>query len=199
MGLLNSLAPDLLAGAGGMNYQDLSFKMNFPTRKAGTFSVWGIALPDRYPVHEPQDSALWDVPDHKPDCEFRQTTTAGGVGHKIFAGSNAYFKTSLAASYTENSIYQELTHVYNNTGGDAPTPVMDMKNGNMNLMLNTYFNRKFSARHINRTGFSVMEMFYDLDYSVSPNLMPRSPSPLPMERFSESDGHATQLTASPDA
>ena len=72
---------------------------------------------------------------------------------------------------------------------------MDMKNGNLNLMLNTYFNRKFSARHTNRTGFSMTEMFYDLDYSVSPNLMPRSPSPLPMERFSKSDGHAMQLTA----
>jgi hypothetical protein len=44
MGLLNAISPDLLGYAGGMNYQDLSFKMNFPTRKAGTFSVWGVVL-----------------------------------------------------------------------------------------------------------------------------------------------------------
>ena len=81
MGLLNNLVPDLLAGAGGMNYQDLSFKMNFPTRKAGTFSVWGVAPTDRYPVLESQDSALWDIPDCKTDGEFRQTTAAGGGVH----------------------------------------------------------------------------------------------------------------------
>jgi hypothetical protein len=195
MGLLNAISPDLLGYAGGMNYQDLSFKMNFPTRKAGTFSVWGVALTDRYPVHEPQDSALWDVPDYKTDGDFRQTTAAGGVGHKIFVGNNAYVKTSLTASYTKNSIYQELTHVYNNIDEEAPVPEMDMKSENISLMLNTYFNRKFSARHTNRTGFSVTELFYDLDYSVSPNLLPRGPSPLPMERYAKSDGHTTQLTA----
>jgi hypothetical protein len=169
MGLLNAISPDLLGYAGGMNYQDLSFKMNFPTRKAGTFSVWGVALTDRYPVHEPQDSALWDVPDYKTDGNFRQTTAVGGVGHKIFVGNNAYVKTSLTASYTKNSISQELTHVYNNTDREAP------------------------ARHTSRTGFSVTELFYDLDYSISPNLLPRGPSPLPMERYAKSNGSATQL------
>lgn len=30
----------------GISYQDLTFKLNFPTRKAGTFSIWGIGLLD---------------------------------------------------------------------------------------------------------------------------------------------------------
>jgi hypothetical protein len=192
MGLLNSFAPDLLGNAGDMNYQDLSFKMNFPTQKAGTFSVWGVALIDHYPIREPQDSALWDVPDYRVDGEFRQAMAVGGVGHRIFVGNNAYFKTSLTASYTKNSINQEITHVYNNSGEKAPVPVGDIKNGNLNLMLNTYFNRKFSAQHTNRTGFSMTEMFYDLDYSVEPSgVIP----PQPMERYAKSDGHAMQLTA----
>jgi hypothetical protein len=192
MGLLNSFAPELLGNAGGMNYQDLSFKLNFPTRKAGTFSVWGIALTDFYPINEPQDSSLWDAPDYKSEGEFHQTMIAGGVGHKIFAGNNSFFKTSLTASYTKNRITQEITHVYNNSGEDAPVPVGDIKSGNLNLMLNAYFNRKFSARHTNRTGLSVTEMFYDLDYSVEASgVIP----PLPMERFAKSDGHTTQFTA----
>ncbi len=28
----------------GISYQDLTFKLNFPTRKAGTFSIWGIGF-----------------------------------------------------------------------------------------------------------------------------------------------------------
>ncbi|GHT67820.1 prevent-host-death protein [Bacteroidia bacterium] len=193
MGLLNSLAPDMLGGAGGMNYQDLSFKMNFPTRKAGTFSVWSIALTNHYPVHEPQDSALWDVPDYRADGASRQIMAAGGFGHKIFIGNNAYIKTSLTASYTKSSMNQEISHVYNNTGKETPVPILDMKSENLNLMLNTYFNRKFSARHTNRTGFSVTGMFYNLDYSISPDLLLEKPTP--MERYAQSDGRTAQLTA----
>jgi hypothetical protein len=195
MGLLDAISPGLISSAGAMKYQDLSFKMNFPTRNAGTFSIWGIALTDHYPVHEPQDSALWDVPEYKTGGNFYQTMVAGGVGHKIFVGNNAYFKTSLSASYTKNSIYQELAHLYNNPDAEPPAPELDMKNEYLNLMLNTYFNKKFSARHTNRTGISATGMFYDLDYSVSPNIMPRSASPQPMERFAQSDGSTTQLTA----
>ena len=33
---------------GKMDYQDLNFKLNFPTRHAGTFAVWGTALLDKY-------------------------------------------------------------------------------------------------------------------------------------------------------
>src|SRR3989304_2227264 len=42
-------------------YQDLSFKFNFPTEKAGTFSIWGIGGIDYN--HEPvdYDSSLWDM------------------------------------------------------------------------------------------------------------------------------------------
>jgi hypothetical protein len=39
LGLLAPLLPD---GASSITYQDLSFKLNFPTKKAGVFSVWGL-------------------------------------------------------------------------------------------------------------------------------------------------------------
>jgi hypothetical protein len=45
-GLMNKVSP-----AGDleqvMDYQDLNFKLNFPTKKAGVFSVWGTALIDK--------------------------------------------------------------------------------------------------------------------------------------------------------
>src|SRR5690606_6012677 len=31
---------------GTLGYQDLNFKLNFPTTKAGTFSLWGVGLID---------------------------------------------------------------------------------------------------------------------------------------------------------
>ncbi len=38
----------LLKLAGNLDYQDLNFKLNFPTKKAGTFSIWGTGLIDKY-------------------------------------------------------------------------------------------------------------------------------------------------------
>ena len=40
------IAPLLPENAGGIRYQDLSFKLNFPTKRAGTFSLWGIGARD---------------------------------------------------------------------------------------------------------------------------------------------------------
>ena len=48
MALAGDLLPDLIGDAAPMRYQDLSFKMNFPTRRAGTFSVWGVGIIDNY-------------------------------------------------------------------------------------------------------------------------------------------------------
>ena len=50
LGLVQSLLPD---DAGKINYQDLSFKMTFPSLKKGTFEWWGLGLHD-FSGQEPQ-------------------------------------------------------------------------------------------------------------------------------------------------
>ena len=43
-----------------LKYQDLAFKLNFPTRKAGTFSIWGLGLIDRNKA-EVLDRSEWET------------------------------------------------------------------------------------------------------------------------------------------
>lgn len=45
---------------GKMDYQDLNFKLNFPTRHAGTFAVWGTALLDKYKSSLEKNPDKWD-------------------------------------------------------------------------------------------------------------------------------------------
>ena len=47
--------------------------------------------------------------------------------------------------------------------------VVDITNKNWNIVLNSYINIKFSSRHVNRTGITVTEIIYDLNYNVTPN------------------------------
>ena len=51
-----------LASADDLNlkYQDLAFKLNFPTSLAGTFSIWGLGLIDRN-KEKPQDRSEWET------------------------------------------------------------------------------------------------------------------------------------------
>ncbi len=172
MALAGDLLPNLLQQAAGMRYQDLSFKLNFPTRRAGTFSVWAIGLKDHYIANAPKDTTEWDDL-YDRDLDFKQTKAVGGVGHRINLGGKAYFKSSLAASYTKNATYSEDIFI-----DGSRTPNGDMKNTNWNLALNTYLNTKFSTAHTNRTGVNITGLFYDLDY--------RMPA-------SDAQGHAGQL------
>ena len=48
---------------GKMDYQDLNFKLNFPTRHAGTFAVWGTALLDKYKSSLEENPDKWDYLD----------------------------------------------------------------------------------------------------------------------------------------
>ena len=165
MGLMYDLMPDLLGDAGGMKYQDLSFKMNFPTKKAGIFSVWGIGITDHYPVVFPKDTSEWTNSVEMP-AEYKQTKAVGGLGHKIFLNEKSYLKTSLAANYSKNKIV--LDYIY--ADGSASRQGLDMKNTNWNIVFDTHLNTKFSAKHTNRTGINITNLFYDLDYWMVPNV-----------------------------
>ena len=199
MALMGDLLPDLAGDAAGMRYQDLSFKMNFPTKKAGTFTLWSVALIDHYIAHEPQDTTKWDnYYEGNPelfgnDVDFIQNKVVGGVGHKILIGEKSYFKSALAGNYTQAHSMGEFVFPRHNWDRfDA----IDLKNTNWNVAFNTYLNTKFSATHTNRTGFSATELFYNLDYRLNPNLYgnPGYP-PVTPYNYAKDKGHTTALYA----
>jgi len=169
MALMGDLFPDLLGGAAGMRYQDLSFKMNFPTRAAGTFTVWGVGIKDHYIAKVPEDLTEWyDI--YLTEGDFKQTKAVGGLGHKISINEKTFLKSALVANYTQNrillnNVYTDWSRIY----------VGDMRNTNWNMTFNTYLNTKFSAAHTNRTGVNVTGLFYDLDYNVSSDINANPP------------------------
>src|SRR5690606_10201286 len=56
---LSLVQPLLPEDAEKISYQDLSFKLHFPTEQSGTFSVWGIGLIDQSGQTAKPDSSLW--------------------------------------------------------------------------------------------------------------------------------------------
>ncbi|MDR0370943.1 MAG: TonB-dependent receptor [Prevotellaceae bacterium] len=187
MALANDLFPGLLEDAAGMRYQDVSFKFNFPTRRAGIFSVWGIGIIDHFLQSPPKDTADWHNSRFEGMGDYRQTKATGGIGHKIFIDHNTYLKSSLATSYTRNRFILEQKY----TDGTA-FRVTDMKGSNTNVIFNTYLNKKFGATHLSRTGINVTGLFYDVNYSASRDINEYPPQAT--VNFANSNGHSMMLS-----
>jgi len=162
---LGLLAPLLPENANSLKYQDLSFKLNFPTQKVGTFSIWGIGLADNAGAKAKLDSTKWEYLNDKEENSIKQYMGATGINHKYFFKNNAYLKTTLAAT-TNGSNW--------NTQNLNPElvlkPQSKIESTNWNFVLSSYINKKFNANHTNKTGITATGMMYDLHLNKSQEL-----------------------------
>ena len=154
MGLLVPLLPE---NAAGTTYQDLSFKLNFPTQRAGTFSVWGMGLIDYSDAQAKTNISEWKYDDDRDNQKVNQFMGAAGISHKIFLNNEQYLKTTLAA--TANGIDMNTDRVDSSFVNHDQNRV---NNKDYSFVLSSYLNTKFSARHTNRTGFVITNMNYDM-------------------------------------
>lgn len=169
---------------GMLDYQDLNFKMNFPTKKAGTFTVWGTGLIDKAEPDFEDDPTKWDYKDDAKYSVARQTMGAGGIGHRYFFDNNTLWKTTLAATYFKYRVDEDM---YDEQLNHSPFTDMDRKN--TNLTLTSYLNKKYSARHTNQTGFTYTKMFYDMFMKMAPY------ENQPLQTITESSGSTDLLSA----
>ncbi|MFA5433902.1 MAG: secretin and TonB N-terminal domain-containing protein, partial [Candidatus Paceibacterota bacterium] len=168
-----------------LKYQDLSFKLNLPTKKAGTFSIWGLGLTDRNDV-DPLDKEDWESFADRQDVKTTLEKASGGITHKYNLNDGAYIKTVLAGTYS--GILQDVGQV---DSLNSHVQVVDIINKNWNIVLNSYINRKFRSRHVNRTGITATGMIYDLNYNVTPNYGLN----MPVENVAKGSGSNLQVAA----
>ncbi|MFO7844527.1 MAG: carboxypeptidase-like regulatory domain-containing protein [Bacteroidales bacterium] len=174
-----------LVADANLKYQDLSFKLNFPTKKNGTFSIWGLGLTDKNNVG-PLDKEDWETSTDRQDVKTTLDKVSGGITHKYNINNKTYIKTVLAGTY--NGILQDVSQVDSLA---SYTQVVDIANKNWDIVLNSYINRKFSTKHVNRTGITVTGMNYDLNYNVTPNYGLN----IPMENVAKGSGNNLNVSA----
>ena len=181
-GLLKHLGMVDLGGA--FDYQDLNFKLNFPTRKLGTFSVWGTSLIDKYGSDLEKDVNEWEYSSDSSESKTDQYMAAGGISHRYPIGEKGFLKTTLATTYFRSTASIDMFDTSLNA-----TPFLDMKRENTNLVLNTSYNHKFSARFTNKTGVTFTQMLYNMEMSLAPFVSQ------PLNVISMGSGHTSLLSA----
>lgn len=161
LALLKPLIPD---EAGLIKYQDLSFKLNFPTRRSGTFVLWGIGALDAQSRDALADPAKWENKADKESFDLDLSNGAIGLTHKLILTPKTYLHTSLASS--GNSIatrYSEMDSL------QVLQPRERVNNNTWRLSASTTFNHKFGARHFNKSGVVYNRHFYKVDNREAPN------------------------------
>lgn len=95
-GLLSSMGVDF--GGEANKYQDLSFNINLPTKKAGTFTVFGMGGISSNVFTADRDSTVWEVEKDGKDIIFKNKMGAGGITHAVSLGSKTAWNTTIVAS-----------------------------------------------------------------------------------------------------
>jgi len=91
-GLLQDLLPQV---TGLPSYSDLSFKLNFPTKKAGIFSLWSINGMGNIQYLNEKDTSKWETNYDSYDYDIHYNLTASGVNHRKIIGENSYLFSSI--------------------------------------------------------------------------------------------------------
>lgn len=146
-----------------MRYQDLSFKLNFPTRNQGIFSVWGLGLTDGIRIKS-ENLSDWETLSDRQSFKLDMYKYIAGLSHKIVLNDNLYIKSSLAITYSkEKANTQQQTY-------DLQTiPVNYFESIKNEIVLNSYINKQFSSKHINRTGITLTGLTYKFNHQKSPD------------------------------
>ncbi|KAF5271803.1 hypothetical protein FQR65_LT17572 [Abscondita terminalis] len=132
---------------GTLGYQDLNFKLNFPTPKAGTFSLWGTGLIDEVkPSLEKENEQKYL--DEGILSSANQKSGAMGLSHRyFFKNYKTSLKTTLATTHLGNHISEEFRDLNENR-----SPRTDMTSNTTNLVFTSALTHQFSPGHTNKTG-----------------------------------------------
>lgn len=150
-------------------YQDLSFKLNFPTRKAGTFSLWGIGGIDQMTDMQETDSTEWTNNEDRLSNSWEEKFGALGFNHKLIIGSKSYLSTSIVGSGNYKEMSQQRLDDRLQLRDD-----LDLYDVSGKLTFSSFLNQKFSARHTNRTGVNINALFYDLNLNAAIDEIPET-------------------------
>jgi hypothetical protein len=161
-------------------YQDLSFKLNFPTQKAGVFSLWGIGAIDNNNEPDEIDSAKWETDWDRIKYTWNLNTGALGLTHKFIIGKQTFISTTFAASGIHNKM--DATRLDSNL---IRRPNWYFTDNSGKITLSTFVNHKFSARHTVKTGVNYHTLFYSLDLNSTINNNPET-----FQNFVNEDGHS---------
>ncbi len=89
-------------GGESITFQDLSFNLTFPTKKAGNFTVFGMGGLSSNIYEGLRDTTLWKVQKNGFDINYKNKMGTIGLTHNVNLGEKTLWRTVVAASGLES-------------------------------------------------------------------------------------------------
>ncbi len=143
-------------------YQDLSFNLSFPTKKAGTFKWFGMGGNSRIKILDSKKKeGDWTFPTHGEDIISGSSTGVSGLSNLYFFNSTTRLVTrlSVVASQVDNKIdtFSIQNPVHFLFAGE--------KSSEIKYNLSSTLKKKFNAA--NNFDFGIFADLYDVNYADS--------------------------------
>lgn len=157
------------------DFQDLSFKLNFPTRKAGTFSVFGLGFIDKSWDVELDIGDIHSIYDAS-DQEGSLYNAVVGATHKIHFDNKWTWRTTAAYNMQHNKVdmqYWGLHFDANHkpTGFEGKDyPFSYLKQNEDRVVINTEWSKQISPRWLLQVGGEYSHRFFDLNFRAAENV-----------------------------
>lgn len=153
-------------GDASPDYQDLSFKINLPTTKAGVFSIFGIGGKSIADGTAELDQSQWT--DYDDLFTFSEGVDYGMIGLKhryLFKNQKTYLNTVVSGSIDDYSYFEDFIDVQNNneTVNEEFESLIDRV-----IRLSSTLNHKANAKTSIRTGGILSFIGYDFFLSDRP-------------------------------
>ncbi len=165
LGVFDAIGLDLGTGAAVPQYQDLSFKINIPTAKAGRFTIWGLGGDSNIELLGSEldlDSDTDLYGNENEDIYVKSRTAIAGITHTYFFNPKTSYKLSLAATYQREGVDIDSISSTNRS-------ILE-RYAEINLQQNKYsahlmVNHKLNAK--NTFNIGVMADYFDVQFADS--------------------------------
>ena len=145
------------------SYQDLSFKFNFVTKKAGTFKLFGLGgVSSTDFLDSKRDTTQFSPANKGENVRFGSKTGILGLSHTYFLDNTTFVKTTIATTYEGNASKRDSILADGNTKSTG-----GFGYDNYKFVLNSYLNKKINAKHTIQTGL----IFENIHYQTKDSLL----------------------------
>jgi hypothetical protein len=148
------LGLDFGTGSAVPQYQDLTFKIDLPTKKTGKFSVWGIGGLSKAELLQSQQSKDNNLYGYSGrNTSFKSNVGAGGISHTYLINSSSYLKTNIGITGQSNYITSDRV----DTSANKQTVRPEYRNESYTTRYtaNTTYNKKINSRNFINAGLYI--------------------------------------------
>lgn len=143
-------------------YQDASVKLNFPTEKYGTFSIWGLGGYNNASKDPIKDSTKWTEDDPNFVLDANSRMGVAGITHVYFLSKNSYLKTVVSGSHQRT---KETVDTLNPNADYKVIHVHNEKFINNAYRMSVLYNNKLNSKNTVRIGAIAHQLQYSFDAS----------------------------------